>query len=108
MQSEEMLPSCVEVGHAAFELLSSQEHGATCVKYGIAATLLLTLVFIVNKQLSPVWKNHHGISLYTSLRFKQLLSICQSLFIFHWIVVLDFICRATGVTVNVHFVFICN
>lgn len=59
MQSQEILPSCVEVRYAAFELLLSQEQGATCVRYGSAATLLLTLVFIINKQLSPVWKNRY-------------------------------------------------
>lgn len=61
MQSEEILPSCVEVGNAAFELLLSQEQRATCVRYGSAATLLLTIVFIINKQRGPVWKNHHGV-----------------------------------------------
>lgn len=84
MQSEEILPSCVEVGNAAFELLLSQEQGATCVRYGSAATLLLTVVFIINKQRGPVWKNHHGGSffLYTSFRFTHLLRISQSLFCF--------------------------
>lgn len=64
MQNEEILPSCVKVRNAAFPCVFSQEYGATCARYGSTAALLLTLVFIINKQLSPVWKNPHGIYLY--------------------------------------------
>lgn len=55
------LPPCVEVGHAAFELVPSQKQEATSVGYGRSA-LLLTFVFIIDEQLSPVGKIPHHVS----------------------------------------------
>lgn len=52
----EDLPPCVEVGHAAFELVPSQRQEAAGVWNGGAA-LLLTLVLLIDEQLSPVWDN---------------------------------------------------
>lgn len=52
--SKKTLPSRVEVGNAAFEIVFSQNHGATGVRYGAAAALYLTRVFIVNEQIHPV------------------------------------------------------
>lgn len=48
----EDLPPCVEVGHAAFELVPSQHQGAAAVWNGRAA-LLLTFVLLIDEQLSP-------------------------------------------------------
>lgn len=52
----EDLPACVEVGHAAFELVPSQRQEAAGVWNGGAA-LLLTFVLLIDEQLSPVWDN---------------------------------------------------
>lgn len=58
LKFEQISPSCVEVGNAALESVVSQEHAsAACVGYGGAAALDLTLVFIINNHLNPVWKN---------------------------------------------------
>lgn len=56
MQSEGGLPSCVEVGQAAFELVLSQNHRASSAGYGNAGILLLARIFIIDKQLNTVWE----------------------------------------------------
>lgn len=72
-QGGEDLPPCVEVRHAAFELVPSQKHEAAGVRYG-CSTLLLTLIFIIDEQLSPVWKISHHVN------FKQVLELDYLIF----------------------------
>lgn len=69
MCNRQISPSCVEVGNAALEILFSQEQSATCVRYGQASALLLTLVFIVDHQLGAVEKNNHSTCLHIRTKF---------------------------------------
>lgn len=61
-QGGKHLPPGVEAGHAALELVPSQKQEATGVRYGRSA-LLLTFIFVIDEQLSPVWKIPHCVSL---------------------------------------------
>lgn len=86
-KSRQISPSCVEVGNAALEVLFSQEQGATCVRYGEASSLLLTLVFIIDHQLGAVEKNNHSTCLHIRTKFVyrsvfHILSLCfQSFYV---------------------------
>lgn len=57
VKCEQISPSCVEVGDAALEAVFSQEQSAACVGYGAAAAVRLTMVFIIDNHLNPVWKH---------------------------------------------------
>lgn len=61
-QGGKHLPAGVEVGHAALELVPSQEQEATGVRNGRSA-LLLTFIFVIDEQLSPVWEIPPRVSL---------------------------------------------
>lgn len=53
------LPSCVEVGHAAFESIFSKEYKAARVRDGHATSLLLAIIFIVHRKPNAITKETH-------------------------------------------------